>query len=227
MNVLWGMTGAGHLLAESADAALKAAKKHKITVAFSGAGYEVARMYGLLKKIEDCAQETIKEEAQGWSHPLVGRVALREYDAVIISPCTANSAAKIVAGIADSLITNIVAQAVKSKTRVYVVPTDAQKTQETALPLVIDQSTCRNCRNCRPKNACPEKAIYRDEKMRVNMLICNACRKCLAACPYGAISFGKSGTIHLREIDLKNTRQLSKMEGITVLPHPDEIKLTY
>lgn len=227
MNVLWGITGAGHLLAESSEAVRKAAKKHKITVAFSSAGFEVARMYGLLQEIEDCAQETINEEDQGWSHPLVGRVALKEYDAVIISPCTANSAAKIVCGIADSLVTNIVAQAVKSKTTVYLVPTDAEKKQETALPIVIDQSTCRNCRNCPPKKSCPAKAVYRDEKMRVNMLLCNACRKCLAACPYGAISFGKSGIIHLREIDLRNTSQLSKMEGIAVYKHPDEIKLTY
>jgi dihydromethanopterin reductase (acceptor) len=225
MNVLWGITGAGHLLAESADAIRKAAKKHNVTVVFSGAGYEVARMYGILQKIEDCAQETIKEEEQGWSHPLVGRVALREYEAVIISPCTANSAAKVVCGIADSLVTNIVAQAVKSKTPVYLVPTDAEKTQETALPVVIEKS-CRNCRTCPPKKACPQKAIYADKKMRVNMLRCNACRKCLAACPYGAISFGKSGRIHLREIDLKNTRILSKMEGITVCKSPTEIRLT-
>jgi dihydromethanopterin reductase (acceptor) len=225
MNVLWGMTGAGHLLAESADTIRKAAKKHKITVVFSGAGYEVARMYGLLQKIEDCTQETIKEEAQGWSHPLVGRVALKEYDAVIISPCTANSAAKIVCGIADSLVTNIVAQAVKSKTAVYVVPTDLQKKQETTLPIVIDKRSCRNCRTCPPKKNCPQKAIYRDEQIRVNMLKCNACRKCIAACPYGAISFGKKGIIHLQEIDLKNTRQLSKMEGITVCSRPEEILL--
>jgi dihydromethanopterin reductase (acceptor) len=226
MNVLWGITGAGHHLTESACAIRKISKKNTVTVAFSGAGYEVAQMYGLLSEIEDAASETIREETQGWSSPIVGRVALREYDAVVVSPCTANTAAKIVHGIADSLITNVVAQAVKSRTPVYVVPTDQQKTEETTLPLVIDQIKCRGCQNCKPKKICPQKAIYPDKKMRVDMLACNACRRCIKECPYSAISFGAKGRIHLREVDLSNTLHLSRMEGITVLAHPSQIKLT-
>lgn len=227
MNLLWGITGAGHHLTESAAAIRKAAKKHTVAVAFSGAGYEVARMYGLLQEIEDCAAETIREEAQGWSHPLVGRVALKEYDAVIVSPCTANSTAKIASGIADSLISNIVAQAVKSRTAVYLVPTDQQKAEDTTLPLVIEQSKCRKCKICPPKKCCRQKAIYLDEKMRVDMLRCNACRKCVAVCPYEAISFGRSVRIHLRAVDIENTRRLSHMEGITVCRSPSKITLTY
>lgn len=227
MNVLWGITGAGHLLEESAAAIRKTAKKHTVTVAFSGAGYEVAKMYGLLSQIEDAASETVREETQGWSHPLVGRVALREYDLVIVSPCTANSAAKIVCGIADSLLTNVVAQAVKSKTPVQIVPTDQRKTEDTTLPLVIDQAKCRGCKICPPKKSCKEKAIYGDGKMHADMLRCNACRRCIETCPYSAISFGAKGRIHLREIDIENSRRLGQMEGITTFPHPSKIRLTY
>jgi dihydromethanopterin reductase (acceptor) len=52
MHILWCVTGAGHLLEESRDFMQKSRGTHTITVAFSRAGHEVARMYGLLARIE-------------------------------------------------------------------------------------------------------------------------------------------------------------------------------
>jgi len=49
----------------------------------------------------------------------VGRYAL-----FFVSPATANTTAKIAHGIADSLISNCVAQAVKGGTPVYIYPVD-------------------------------------------------------------------------------------------------------
>lgn len=225
MNILWCLTGAGHLLKESLDVMQKNREKHRIAAAFSGAGYEVAQMYGILDPIEKYSKEVVREEEQGFSSPLVGRLAKGEYDLVIVSPCTANTVAKIVAGIADSLISNIVAQAVKSKTHVYVVPTDFEKIQETTLPIIVDPKTCRDCDTCPPLENCPENAIYRDGQIRVNMLKCNACRICVDKCTYSAISFGKKAKINIRDIDIENTKKLQAMEGIKVFKNPGEIRI--
>ncbi|MBN2014082.1 MAG: hypothetical protein JW778_02780 [Candidatus Altiarchaeota archaeon] len=225
MHVLWCVTGAGHLLQESADFMRKNMRGNKIAVAFSGAGCEVAEMYGLLDQIERDFKDVFMEDEQGSSSPLVGRLAKKEYDLVIVSPCTANTVAKIVTGVADSLVSNIAAQAVKSGTPLHVVPTDYKKTQETMLPLVIDPMLCRNCETCPPLMNCPKKAIYRDDRVRANMLKCNACKKCVEECTYSAISFGKKVRIHIRDIDIENTKRLGTMEGIQVYRKPDEIKI--
>jgi dihydromethanopterin reductase (acceptor) len=167
----------------------------------------------------------VREQEQGFSSPLVGRLAKGEYDLVIVSPCTANTVAKIVAGIADSLITNVVAQAVKSATPAYIVPTDFEKIQETTVPLLIDPKACRNCEVCPPLDNCPKNAIYRDESIRLNPLRCDACRACIDNCAYSAISFGSRVRVHIRALDIANTRKLQAMEGITVFKHPREIEL--
>ncbi|MGC9443321.1 MAG: flavoprotein [Candidatus Methanospirareceae archaeon] len=62
--------------------------------------------------------------------------------------------AKIVRGIADSLITNLMAQAVKSSVPIYVVPTGVAKIQETTMPMSLDQETGRLCEICPPLKHC-------------------------------------------------------------------------
>lgn len=126
MNILWCITGAGHLLHETSDTIKRISEKHHVTVVFSSSGYEVAGMYGLTEDIKDAACEVILERDQGPSSPFVGRLGKSKYDRIIVSPCTANTVAKIVYGIADSLITNIVAQGCKRRIPVVVVPTDSK-----------------------------------------------------------------------------------------------------
>ena len=98
MNLLWCVTGAGHLLLESFALVECIGSEHEVTVACSGAGSEVARMYGLQEVIAREFKDVISEQEQGYSSPLVGRLAKREYDLVIVAPCTANTVAKIVGG---------------------------------------------------------------------------------------------------------------------------------
>jgi dihydromethanopterin reductase (acceptor) len=227
MNILWCVTGAGHLLEESLDFIKNNKGKHTITVVLSRAGYEVVQMYGLLDFIKREFKEIVTEQEQGFSSPFVGRLAKREYDLVMVSPCTANTVAKIVAGIADSLITNIVAQAVKSENPVYIVPTDFEKIQETTVPIMIDENTCRNCEVCPPLENCSNNAIYRDrdDKIRVDALKCNACKACIDICTYSAISFGSKVRVHMRAIDIRNTRKLQDMAGIKVFRNVHEMKI--
>ncbi|ODS40040.1 MAG: hypothetical protein A7315_09805 [Candidatus Altiarchaeales archaeon WOR_SM1_79] len=133
-DILWCITGAGQFLIESCDFIKKLSKEHKVTIALSDAGYEVAGMYNRVKEIKDEAFEVILEKDQGASAPLCGRVGRGRYDLVVVAPCTANSIAKIAYGIADSLVTNVVAQAGKGKVPVCLLPTDMEKIQKTMVP---------------------------------------------------------------------------------------------
>lgn len=50
---------------------------------------------------------------------------------------------------------------------------------------------CQQCEKPPCKEACPTEAIYRDEKInawRVSESKCIGCRRCVMACPFGAIS---------------------------------------
>jgi dihydromethanopterin reductase (acceptor) len=221
MNILWCVTGAGHFLPQSLAYVLKIGGKDKVTVAFSAAGYEVAQMYGLLEEIEESFHEIVLEESQGSSAPLVGRLAKKEYGKVIIAPCTANTVAKIVSGVADSLVTNIVAQAGKCKVPVYILPTDAKKKQKTTLPLSIDSKKCRQCRPCDAMDACPYNAFYITDRTRINLIKCIGCKKCIAACKYKAAEFGIVVGITCRHLDTANVRKLRKIKGIKVLDGSD------
>ncbi|MFX1481450.1 MAG: flavoprotein, partial [Promethearchaeota archaeon] len=53
-----------------------------------------------------------------------GPLQLGKYDMFIVCPVSANSVAKIVYGIADTLITNCVAQTIKGGIPVYLFPSD-------------------------------------------------------------------------------------------------------
>jgi dihydromethanopterin reductase (acceptor) len=132
MKVLWCITGGGYMLEESCKALEQLDDCCEVTVAFSKAGREVTDMYGLSDRIKKCAAKIIYEEDQGSSSPIVCKVG--RYDKVVVSPCTANTTAKIVLGIADSLVTNIVSQALKSGRKVIIVPTDIDRDVSTMIP---------------------------------------------------------------------------------------------
>ena len=58
---------------------------------------------------------------------IAGPLQLGHYDALLIAPATANTVAKIVHGIADTLVTNTVAQTAKGDTPIYILPVDREK----------------------------------------------------------------------------------------------------
>jgi flavoprotein len=168
MTILWCITGAGHLLDECVEKIERISETAEVTVVFSDAGYEVAVMYGLFERIKKYAGEIIIERNQGKSSLFVGRLYKKEFEKIIVAPCTANTTAKIAHGIADSLVANIVAQAGKADIPAYILPTDTLNVLKTKLPS------------------------------------------------------GKAITIHCRDIDMENTKLLSKIGGITVLKNLEE-----
>jgi len=226
MRIAWGFTGAGHLLQESVDALVELSKDHEVTVMTSGAGEEVLKMYGLFETVKNLTggkyRELVLESDQRESYPMTGRFSLGTYDMLIVSPATSNTIAKIVHGIADSLITNAVAQAGKGRVDTYIVPVDLESGNvETVLPSKLELELCKNCEICQAAAVCPNEAIT--PGVEINLLKCGGCGACHTACPYKAVTGGKIITIHMREIDIENTSKLYKIDWISIMSHPDEL----
>lgn len=116
----WCITGAGHLLRETAEV-LKGLGDIDIFV--SPAGLEVVSIYKVslpTKPISDKSASTVTTK----------KFFTGEYDRLIIAPATSNSVAKFVCGISDSLVTNLFAQAGKAKVPIIVFPTDQEEVVE-------------------------------------------------------------------------------------------------
>lgn len=205
---------------------IAAKNENQVTVLLSGAGEEVLKMYGLFDRVKSATggyyQELVLEKDQMWSYPISGRFSLGRYDLLIVSPTTSNTIAKLVHGIADSLVTNAVAQAGKGQVRILLVPVDLESGDlETVLPSKLELDLCQNCDTCEAAAACPPDAIT--PGVEINLLKCQGCAACQVACPYGAVSGGSIITIHMREIDIENSQKLQQLEGIEVLKHPSQI----
>ncbi len=220
------------MLLESVEVLEEIAAKdeNQVTVLLSGAGEEVLKMYGLFGRVKSLTggyyQELILEKDQMWSYPISGRFSLGRYDLLIVSPTTSNTIAKLVHGIADSLVTNAVAQAGKGHVRTLLVPVDLESGDlETVLPSKLELDLCQNCDTCEAAAACPPDAIT--PGVEINLLKCEGCAACQVACPYGAVSGGSIITIHMREIDIENSQKLQQLEGIEVLKHPSQILNNY
>lgn len=118
-RVAWAITGAGHALEECVDVLLQT---EKADIFLSRAGEEVLRMYAQYERINKSGIRIYRETQA--SSPVVGRFAGGRYSVLVIAPATSNSVAKFVHGISDSLVTNLFAQAGKSKVPSVVYPTD-------------------------------------------------------------------------------------------------------
>jgi dihydromethanopterin reductase (acceptor) len=222
LHIAWGVTGAGHYLKESyAVMARLKGDGHSITTFLSRAGEEVSRMYGLfeeLKTISDGSylNEVFLDSAQGSSFPKIGRFNLKRYDLFVLTPATSNTVAKIVFGIADTLVTNCAAQAMKSGVQCYIVPVDQERDVVSEMPYTIDRAKCEGCEACPPRDACPSGAL----DGQIDLLKCQGCGTCAPLCPNGAITGGGPVPVSIRKVDARNTRMLAGMENVTVLERP-------
>jgi dihydromethanopterin reductase (acceptor) len=225
MRIAWGISGAGHYLSESYEVFRKLKQRYpdmKVSIFISGAGEEVLKMYGLLGSLDSIApggymEEIFLEKDQGKSYPKVGRFLMGKYDHLIISPATSNTVAKITHGIADTLVTNAVTQAVKGSVPVHIVPVDIAGVVRSELPYNIDRDLCQNCEDCPPKNECPKQA-FTDEP-QIDLLLCDGCGNCVDICTYGAIKGGEV-ELRIRDIDSRNVQILRGLDEITVLDDP-------
>ncbi|MHA1819642.1 MAG: flavoprotein [Promethearchaeota archaeon] len=235
-KIAWAITGAGHLLRESVEVIhYLIGKNINVDVFFSKAGREVAQIFGeltflfKLKKKFPSRINLIFSESQEWSFPICGKFSINYYKLLIVSPTTANTVAKLSYKIADTLVTNIVSQALKGKTPVFIVPTDFRAGPITTItPIMIDHSKCHECNYkgyLKEKNICPQDALdFSEENIpSVNLKKCIGCQACLLNCKNNAITFRKKITIYLHESDIERTSALKNIKGIFLIGNPADV----
>lgn len=126
-KICWVVTGAGHFLREAAGIIPGSAD-----VYLTRAAREVAARYGVADKIASAAAGFFCE-ADYSSAPII-YFSMGVYSRLVIAPATANTVAKCVLGIADSLASNFFAQASKSGVECAVLPTDVSPEMVSATP---------------------------------------------------------------------------------------------
>lgn len=134
-KIAWCITGAGHLLNESIvdiTRLINKYKKVKIDIFLSQAGYEVLKIYKLYEKLDNTNCEIHKDNSA--SAPIIGRLYKGHYDFLVCAPATSNTAAKYVNGISDTLVTNYLAHAGKSKVPILIMPTDIDENLISSAP---------------------------------------------------------------------------------------------
>ncbi|TGC11057.1 archaeoflavoprotein AfpA [Methanolobus halotolerans] len=127
-RIAWGITGSGDLIKETYEIMKDIKKKTDIEmmVFLSKDGEVVMKWYHMWDSIQKDFPN-FKTEGGPNSPFIAGPLQVGYYDALIIAPATANTVAKIVYGIADTLVTNAVSQTAKGKTPVYVLAVDRER----------------------------------------------------------------------------------------------------
>lgn len=157
-RIVWGITGSGDRIEEILDNMIELASDSplKITVIVSKAGEQVLRWYKLWDSLNHVFDD-VKIESNANVPFLAGPLQIGKYDALVVAPLTANSTAKIAHGIADTLITNAVAQTLKGNTPVILYPVDQSDkpvttkgpdgTEFTITPRKVDLDNVRHLRD--------------------------------------------------------------------------------
>jgi len=126
-RVAWGITGSGDRLVETIEVMKEISKQYqddvRITVYLSKAGHQVVNFYGLGKDLKENF-DNIRVENNSNVPTLAVQLQSGKIEFLLIAPATANSVAKIAAGIADTLLCNAAIMALKSFVPVYVMPCD-------------------------------------------------------------------------------------------------------
>ncbi|MFW9810480.1 MAG: flavoprotein [Candidatus Thorarchaeota archaeon] len=133
-RIVWGITGSGDHIQEivATMKQLEEDPDHRVTVIVSRAGEQMLRWYGLWDELNGSFRKVLKESNANVPF-IAGPLQLGKYDILVVVPLTANSTAKIAHGIADTLVTNAVAQTLKGDTQVLLYPVDQFDTEIEAL----------------------------------------------------------------------------------------------
>jgi archaeoflavoprotein AfpA len=144
IRMVWGITGSGDRINEILETMIQLKEQNglKISVIVSKAGEQVFRWYKLWNRLKASFDKVLTETNANVPF-IAGPLQIGKYDLLFVAPLTGNSTAKIAYGIADTLITNAVAQTLKGNTPVYVYPVDQSKNPvETTGPDGIKFTIC-------------------------------------------------------------------------------------
>lgn len=124
-KLMWGITGTGYLIKESIDLMKELIEEYniEITIMLSKEGAVIVKWYKQWNYLNEVIDK-VRVEITPNNPFLAGPLQIGKYDMFLVCPVSANSVAKIVYGIADALIPNCVAQAIKGDTIVYLLPSD-------------------------------------------------------------------------------------------------------
>lgn len=128
-RLAWAITGSGHFIEECVEFLLTL---DQVDLYLSQAGEEVLKMYGV--SLDDLRQRMPVYRDKAASAPPVGLFYKGYYHTLVMAPTTSNTIAKCSLGIADSLATNLYAQAGKCRVSSIVYPCDTAPEIETTAP---------------------------------------------------------------------------------------------
>ena len=109
-RLAWAITGSGHYLRESLSV-LQSLKN--VDIFLSKAAAEIIKQYGFQAQL-DASGHKVYQDKTASSVPVEGFYA-GKYHTLVIAPATSNTVAKMAYGFSDSLVTNLYAQAGKTR----------------------------------------------------------------------------------------------------------------
>ncbi|MFX1325986.1 MAG: flavoprotein [Promethearchaeota archaeon] len=124
-KLMWGITGTGYVLDDCIELMKDLQENYNtdLTVILSKEGAAVVKWYKKWLNLTETVKRVKVEKTPNIPF-YAGPLQLGNYDMFLVCPVSANSVAKIVHGIADTLITNCVAQAIKGGVDVHIFPSD-------------------------------------------------------------------------------------------------------
>ncbi len=134
VKIVWGITGSGDLIEETFNVMeeISGIEELEITAVLSKAGESVLKWYKLDDRLQNIAKKIVIEKDANTPF-IAGSLQTGKYRCLIVAPATANTVAKIVNGIADTIITNSVALTNKTDTGIYILPVDREKRKITTI----------------------------------------------------------------------------------------------
>ncbi len=125
VKIAWGITGCGDKIEEIVQMMIDLKNEYNLDIDIyaSKSAKVVLKWYKLWNKLMDEFYE-IRLEADANAPFLPGKLQTGKYDLFIVAPTTANTVAKVAHCIADTLITNSIAQGIKARVPTYIYPPD-------------------------------------------------------------------------------------------------------
>lgn len=109
-RLAWAITGSGHYLRESLEI-LQAIEN--VDIFLSKAAAEIIKQYGFQAQLEATGHKVYQDKTA--SSVPVELFYEGKYHTLVIAPATSNTIAKMAMGLSDSLVTNLYAQAGKTR----------------------------------------------------------------------------------------------------------------
>jgi len=128
-RLAWAITGSGHYLRESLEILQSL---ENVDVFLSKAAAEIIKQYGFQLQLE-ATKHKIYQDKTASSVP-VEMFYEGKYHTLVIAPATSNTIAKMAFGFSDSLVTNLFAQAGKTRVQSIVFACDTAPELESEAP---------------------------------------------------------------------------------------------